>query len=810
MLRNYIKIAVRNLYRHKAYSYINIFGLAIGIACCLLILLYIQDELNYDRFNEKADRIFRINTDLKLGATERYIPLTSDMMGPVLKDEYPQVEEYTRIYCYGETKHVKKGNEFNNEPNIAYVDSTFFKVFTLPVVSGNTDKILNEPNTVVITASTAKKYFGDIDAVGKFIETNDNGNTIYRVAAVIKDMPQNSHFMFDFLFPMFNLRYDYDWGNYVAFNFHTYLLLREGVDYRDFEKNFTEYNDKHVFPYVRQHINVKSKEEFENAGNKIKNSLIPLTDIHLYSDRTQEISPAGNIQYVYIFSAVAMFILIIACINFMNLTTARSANRAREVGIRKVLGTERKNIIFQFLIESTLMAFIAVILAVVIVYHVLPLFSNLIVQELTISDLFSSSILLFIILLPFLVGLAAGSYPAFFLSRFMPAAVIKGKLSGGSKSGGLRNVLVVFQFATSIILVTGTIIIYNQLNYMQNKKLGYKKDQVLIINNAYSLGSNIDVFKEEMLKVPGVINGTISGFLPVPSQRHSSVFFKGAASFTESGINMQRWDVDYDYIKTIGIEMLEGREFSYEFGSDSSAIILNEAAMKQMGYENPIGQKIYTFVKDDRVISYNIIGIVKDFHFESMHQEIAPLGIVLRKSTELCSFKVLPAYTSGIIKAAESKWKSLGTGMPFNFRFLDESFNDIYRAERRVGIIALSFSVLAVFVACLGLFGLAAFIAEQRTKEIGVRKILGASVPSILSMLSKEFIKWIIVANIIAWPLTYFFMSKWLEDFAYRTDISMWVFIISGVTTILIALLTVSIQTIKAALANPVESLRYE
>ena len=380
MLKNYLKVAFRNLIRFKIYSFINIAGLAIGIACCLLILLYIQNELSYDRFNKKADRIFRINTDLKFGATELAIPVCSDMMGPMLKQDFPQVEEYTRIYNFGGKKMVKKGNNFNTEQKIAYVDSTFFKVFTFPALAGNTDNILNEPNTVVITKSIAKKYFNTVDAVGKYIETDDNGRTLYKVTAVIKDMPENSHFRFDFLFSMKNL--NYDWGNFVSSNFHTYLLLKKGVDYKKFEKNFRIYNDKYVFPYAKKHIQVNSKEEFERAGNKIEYSLIPITKIHLYSKRIQEIRPAGNIQYVYIFSAVALFILLIACINFMNLTTARSANRAREVGISKVLGTERKSLIYQFLTESTLTALIAVILAIVIVYHVLSFFNNISGKEL--------------------------------------------------------------------------------------------------------------------------------------------------------------------------------------------------------------------------------------------------------------------------------------------------------------------------------------------------------------------------------------------------------------------------------------------
>ncbi len=621
-------------------------------------------------------------------------------------------------------------------------------------------------------------------------------------------MPENSHFKFDFLFPMKNL--NYDWGNFVSSNFHTYLLLKKGVDYKEFEKNFEDYDDKYVFPYAKQHIQVNSKEEFEKAGNKIQSSLIPLTDIHLYSKRIQEMSPTGNIQYVYIFSAVALFILFIACINFMNLTTARSANRSREVGIRKVLGTERKNLIAQFLTESTLTSLIAVILAVIIVYNILPFFNNISGKELKINNLFSTQIFLFLLSLPFIIGLLAGSYPSFFLSRFNPVEIIKGKLSSGSKSGGLRSVLVVFQFATSIILITGTIIIYNQLNYIQNKNLGYQKDQILIIKDVYTLGNNINAFKSEMLKINGISSATISGFLPIPSARNYSAFYNKAANVSGSGFTMQRWIIDYDYMKTLGINLIKGRNFSERFGSDSLSIILNETAVKQLGYQNPIDEKLYTWIGGGRLVTYNIIGEVRDFHFESLHQNIGPLCFVFGRNSDLASFKVSAARIPSILREAGIKWKSMTSGMPFNYQFMDDSFNEVYKAERQVGVIAISFSTLAIIIACLGLFGLATFLAEQRTKEIGVRKVLGASVPSILLMLSKEFIKWIIIANIIAWPVTYYIMNKWLQEFAYRINISWWLFIFAGCIALIIALVTVSFQAVKAAIANPVKSLKYE
>ncbi len=809
MLRNYIKIAFRNLRRHKIYSYINIGGLAIGITCCLLILLYIHDELTYDSFHENAKRIYRINIDIKFGATESTAPLSSDMMGPTLKKDYPYVEEYTRIYSFVSNKKIKKDNEFNNEHSVAYVDSTFFKVFTFPVISGQADNLLNEPNTVVITETIAKKYFGTADAAGKFIETGEKGNKNYKVTAVIEDMPGNSHFKFNFLFPMLNLHYN-AWGNYLSSNFHTYLVLKEGTDYKEFEQNLKQYADNYVFPYAKGILNVKTKEEFEKTGNWIKFSLIPLTDIHLYSTQSFELSPSGTIQYVYIFSAVAFFILLIACVNFMNLTTAQSSNRAKEVGIRKVLGTERKNLIVQFLSESAFMSFLSVCLAVFIVYNILPLFNSLSGKEITNSSLESGGFVLVLILLILFIGVLSASYPSIYMSRFRPIEIIKGKLLLGTKSGGLRNILVVFQFTASIVLITATIIVYNQLDFIQNKDLGYNKEQVLVINDFYNLRKNGDAFKEEMLKLPGVSSGTISGFLPVPSNRVFNVFSKDALGVSEKGLVMQDWAVDYEYLNTLDIKLLEGRNFSREYGTDSSAIILNEKAVMQRGYDNPIGKKIYKPGFDGQITGYTIIGVIKDFHFESLRQEIGPLSLVLGKNPASVSFRINTADVQSILKTAETNWKSMTAGMPFKYSFMDESFNEVYLVEQRVGKIVFSFSALAIIIACLGLFGLTGFLAEQKTKEIGVRKVLGASVKSILLMLSKESVKWIVISNIIAWPVAYYSMNKWLQDFAYRIEISFWVFVLAGITALLIALAIVSFQTVKAATANPVESLKYE
>ena len=814
MIKNYFKIAFRNLWKNKGYSAINIFGLAVGLATCLLIILYITDELGYDRFYKNADRIYRINSDLRIGGGNLHFTQTSDMMGQLLKKDYPQIEEYTRIYTSDGDKLIKKGNDFINEKNAASVDSTFFSVFSMPAIEGDTKTALNEPNAVVVTESTAKKYFGvSTNILGKTIEIK-NGQTTrpYKVTAVIKDMQHNSHFNFDFLFSMKNV--DYQWGQLTSHNFHTYLLLKPGTDYKAFEKNFEQYIVKYVLPEAKRFMNINSMEEFRKAGNMIEYSLIPLTKIHLYSDYSFEITPSGNIQYVYIFAAVALFILVLACINFMNLSTARSTNRAKEVGIRKVLGTERKTLIAQFLVESTITACISLCIAIVIAYFVLPLFNNVATKSLSVSDLLNVKILPFLILLPFLVGLLAGSYPAFFLSNFKPIVVLKGNTNTGFKKSNLRNVLVVFQFATSIMLIIATIIVYNQLNYIQTTKLGFNKDQVLVIDGAYALNNNAQAFKNDILAMKGVSSGTMSAYIPVSnSSRSDNTYSKEAVMDTKSLIDMQTWTIDYDYLKTMGMEIVKGRNFSKDFGTDSSARLITETTAKLLGYSDPIGKKIYVpsdTPGDNSMVPLEIIGVVKDFHFESLRQNIGPLCMRLGNSTGLASFKITTANAPDLIRQIETKWKALAPGLPFSYRFLSESFDEMYRSEQRAGSIAIVFAILAVLIACLGLFGLVTFMAEQRTKEIGVRKVLGASVTNVVALLSKDFLLLVLIACVFAFPLAWWAMHKWLMDFAYRVNIKWWVFVVAAIAALLIALIAISFHSIKAAIANPVKSLRTE
>ncbi len=809
MLKNYFTIAWRNLLKNKIYSILNITGLAIGLASFLLIAIYMLDEISYDRYNEKADRIYRINSDIKLGGGELHLPVTSDMMGQILIKDYPSIEQYTRIYTSGGNKLIKKDNVFITENNVAHVDSTFFEVFSLPAISGNTRTALNEPNTVVITETTARKYFGKTEALGKTIEVQGDKNPYYKITAVIRDIPSNSHFHFDFLFSMKNA--NYDWGQLTSHNFHTYLLLKKGTEYKALEKNFDQYIDKYVLPSVRQFIKISSMEEFKKAGNQLVYSLTPLTQIHLHSDRSFELSPSGNIQYVYIFGAVALFILLIACINFMNLTTARSASRAKEVGIRKVLGTERRFLVFQFLTESTLMAVLSLVLALVIAYLVLPLFNEVANKSMVLASLFSSRALPLLVTLPLIVGLLAGSYPAFFLSAFRPIEVLKGKLKLRSNSTSLRSILVVFQFVTSIILIVGTLVIYKQLNYIRSKDLGYSKDQVLTIQNTYVLGDQAKSFKNSILQMNGVVSGTLSSFLPVSnSSRNDNTYFKNPTLDIKESLDMQSWRIDYDYFKTLGMQIIKGRGFSPEFGGDSTAVVVNETTAQLLGYDDPVGKKIYQNGDQNKLEVYTIIGEVKNFNFESLKQGIGPLSFFLGNRSAMASFKVNTSDISSLVGKIETLWKQMSPTMPFHYAFLDESFNEMYASEQRVGKIAIIFSTLAILIACLGLFGLATFVAEQRTREIGIRKVLGASVQGIVGLLSKDFVKLVAISFVIAAPLSWWVMSHWLNDFVYRIRLEWWIIGLAGLLALVIALGTVSFQAIRSAIANPVKSLKTE
>jgi putative ABC transport system permease protein len=808
MLRNYLKIALRNLWNNKGFSAINISGLAVGLATCLLMLFYVTDELNYDKFNQKADRIYRVDGDIKFGGNHFVLAVAPDALGPVLKKDFPQVEQYVRFRGYGGFL-VKKGLQNLNEDRVIYADSSLFDVFTLSMIQGDPKTALIEPKSLVITETTAKKYFNSTDVIGKNLIINDTGN--FKITGVIKDIPSQSHFNFNF-FVSLSSSDESRQNNWVSNNFNTYIVLKKGADPQKLESQFGAMVLKYVGPQVKQLMNI-TMDDFAKSGNFDTYNLTPLTSIHLHSNKTAELGINSNIEFVYIFSFIAVLILLIACVNFMNLSTARSSNRAKEVGVRKVLGSLRKNLVAQFLTESILISLLALVLAILIAFLLLPYFNQLSGKQIT-TGIFSKPWLFpSLIALMLVVGVIAGSYPAFFLSAFNPVEVLKGKLAKGFKSSWLRSGLVIFQFFISIALIIGTIIIYNQLKYIRNKDLGYNRSHVLILKNTNSLGKSEKTFKDEVLQISGVQSATIGGQLPTNDSRNDSPLFPDPTLDQKKAVSMQIWNVDENYIPTLGMRIIKGRNFSTEFSTDSTGIIINESAAKLFDFNDPLNKTLYylnSFQNNKDITAYHVVGVVKDFNFSTLREEVTPLALVFRGQNGSISFRINTTNIPGLVAQIESKWKTMASGQPFNYSFMDDDFNNIYKSEQQTGKIFISFAVLAIFIACLGLFGLVTYAAEQRTKEIGIRKVLGASVSIIVSMLSKDFLKLIIISAFIAFPVAWWAMHSWLQHFAYRISITWWVFVIAGGMALIIALLTVSFQAIKAAIANPVKSLRTE
>ena len=809
MVKNYFKVALRNLWKNKGFSAINIIGLAVGIAVCLLITLYVIDELSYDKFNAKADRIYRVDGDIQFGGNHFILAVAPDPLGPTLKKDFPQVEQYVRFRNNGGFL-VKKGTENVQESNIIYADSTLFDVFTLPMIEGDPRTALTAPHSIVITEDIAKKYFNTTaNVVGKNLIINDTGN--YKITGVIKDIPQQSHFRFDF-FVSLSSSDESRQNNWVSNNFNTYIVLKKGADTKALETQFDAMVDKYVGPQVKAVLNL-NMEDFKKSGNYDRYTLTPLTKIHLYSNKVAELGANSNIQYVYIFSAIAIFILLIACVNFMNLSTARSANRAKEVGVRKVLGSFKQDLVRQFLMESMLVSFIALLLALLIAWLLLPYFNQLSSKEISLSFISVPLLLPTLILIALVVGLLAGSYPAFYLSSFNPAQVLKGKLSGGFRRSWLRSGLVVFQFWISIVLIIGTVVIYKQLHYMQSIDVGYNRNQVLIINNTDALGEQAKAFKQEVQKFPDVENATMTGYLPTSGNRSDSPLFPDATLNQKTAVSMQIWGVDEDYIPTLDMQMKLGRNFSNQYLTDSTGIIINEAAAKLLGFTDPLNKPLYylnDFNNNKSVTTYHIIGVVENFNFSSLRENVTPLALMLGKDRGSMALRINTKNAASVINKIEATYKKMAPGQPFTYKFMDEDFNRIYTAEQRIGNISITFSILAIVIACLGLFGLVTYAAEQRIREIGIRKVLGASIRNIVSMLSLDFLKLVLVASVIAFPFAWYFMNSWLQDFAYRIHISWWIFAIAGIMAFLIALITVSFQAIRAALMNPVKSLRTE
>ena len=805
MLRNYFKIAFRNLLRNKTFSAINVLGLSLGISTCLLILLFVQQELSYDSFNEKADRIVRV---VFRGTVQGEKMKEASVMPPTaqtLKKDYPEVLEATRLRMEGFPR-ISYADKTFKENAFAYADSNFFQVFTLPLIEGDANTALLEPNTIVISETVARKYFGTTDPIGKVLQLKDWNNS-FKITGVMHKIPANAHFHFDLFASMASLPESRE-PSWMTSEFYTYLVLPAGYDYKKLQSKLPQVIEKYMGPQLKKALGM-DLAEFRQKGNDVGLYLQPLKDIHLHSDLNLEMEAGGDIKYVYIFSAIALFMLLIACINFMNLSTASASKRAKEVGIRKVMGSLKSQLVNQFLMESLMLTFIALLISLAVVYWALPILNSLSGKNLSLNMLQNTWLIPGLLLFALFTGLIAGSYPAFFLSSFKPVAVLKGKITSVRKTVSLRSGLVVFQFIISILLIVGTTIVYKQLSYIQHEKLGYDKDQVLIVEESYWLGKNQEAYKQKLLQDPRVVGVSGSGYLPAGNSYNNN-FMLYPENKSDEFVKTLQYDVDYTYIPTLGMQMVEGRNFSKTFGTDSTGIIINEAAAKAFGWQKDALNHQLTWPDNNgKKISFHIIGVVRDFHFKSMHERISPLVMVLARNFDNIIVKAKTRDISGLIATMKKNWDPMAE-TPFTYSFLDERFKHTYEAEQKLGLILGIFAGLTIFVACLGLFGLATFTAEQRTKEIGIRKVLGASVSGIVGLLSKDFLKLVSIAFVIASPVAWFMMNKWLQDFAYRTSISVWVFVLAAVLAIAITIITVSFRAIRAALNNPVNSLRSE
>jgi ABC-type antimicrobial peptide transport system permease subunit len=788
MFRNYILIAFRNLSRQKGFSVINIIGLGVGMACFILILLWVRHEISYDRFNEKADRLYR------LVQTQHYTsgPLTTTCMpGPIAADVRKDIPEIINSFMYYVVKGVVNHKDKFFREDIRLADPELFSMFTFTFLKGDPKHVFDDLNSMVITDQMATKYFGNEDPVGKVIKVNSEHS--FKVTGVIKETPANSSFRFDFCIPFeyikkFGFTVDkYGWNTYYC-----YVELAPGSDYK-------VVNEK-----IRNYIILKSANSDDPADDH-SNSVIdlflfPLTKIHLYSVD----GIGGDIKYVYIFSVIALFILVIACINFMNLSTARAARRSREIGLRKTAGAGRQQIIIQFIGESMLITVVAFAVSILLVYYFLPGFNQLSDKSLTIEwkNMSFATILIGIVIF---VGVLAGSYPAFYLSSLNPINALR-KLPGKGKGGSnFRRILVVFQFTLSVIMIICTIVVYKQLAYIRDKKTGMDRDNIVCLTMQGKSVDKYEMLKNEFLQNPNVISITRANSLPFEIGSNSGGFdWEGRNTKDEVLIGFEF--SDFSYTQTFGMKMVSGRDFNSSFNTDSASVLINQKTASLMGIEDPIGKWMSW-----GGTKFDIIGVVEDFHFLDMTSEISPLAIFYApKYCNILFAKVSGNNPDQTLDYLRGTWEKYNPGFPFEYKYLNDSYQHLYRSEEKLSKIFRYFSILTILISCLGLFGLAAYMAEQRTKEVGIRKVLGANFYNIFRTLSGEFLKWVIIANFIAWPLAYYAMNRWLVGYAYHTNLSVWIFLLTALISILIAMITVSYQAIRTAQQHPVKSLKYE
>ena len=803
MFINYLTIALRNLLRYKGYSAINVLGLAIGIACCVLIMLYVQDELSYDQYHEKKDRIYRLVELATVAGRPIEAAVTPPPWAPALVKDYPVIEQITRIKPPNSRWLIRYGDKRFYERFFVFADSSVFDIFTIPLVQGNAQTALAEPHTVVLSESMADKYFGDENPIGKVI----TGDDLYKftVVGIMRDMPRNSHFHFDFLASYASLAPNklYNEPSTMqnqgfSHDLYTYLLLKDGSTAEDLEKELPGFLDRYL------------GELLKSVGIEARPFLQPVTDIHLHSNMEAEIAANSNIRYVYIFSSLAVFILLIACVNFMNLSTARSARRAQEVGIRKVLGARRIQLIKQFTGESILVSMIALVIALGLVHILLPQFNQLSGKTLA-MDYRSTWLVPTLAAIVLITGIVAGGYPAFILSSFRPVAVLTGALKAGASNSFLRKILITIQFGISILMIIGTIVVLYQLEYMQSKKLGFDRENVVVVRlpDAEAV-KGYPSYKNAVLQYPEILNVSSSTSVPGGQTSLNLVTPEGVQE-DESPVYQMIW-TDYDFIETLGIEMTSGRSFSREFGADTTACLINEAAVLTLGWEDPIGKTFRITGADDSTPPVNVIGVMGDFHNQSLHQRIEPL--MVRLIAEPTSFMVIRMQEGDVSRSLEillDQWRQTYPGHPaMDYSFLKDNLEQLYAAEQRLGSVFVAGAALSILIACLGLLGLSSFMAEQRTREIGVRKVLGATITNVILLLSKDFTKLILLAFIIGAPAGYFVMRAWLEDFPYRIELGLGVFVFAGLAALLIAWLTVGYQAFKAATANPADAVHGE
>ena len=811
MIQNYFKMAWRNLMKHKFISFINLFGLTMGLTCCLLITIYILHETSYDKYNANANRIYRVTRTFnnRDGAVTLKLGTVAPPFGPLLQNYFPDIQKVTRFLPNGKTP-IKYGENIFSETQVFCVDENVFDVFTVNTVKGNPKKALNDPFTVMLSEEIAKKYFGNEDPMNKVIRMNNKFDL--KVTGVYKSFPSNAHIHPELMVSFNTLKDTAVYGarnletNFGNNSFFTYLLLPENYPAKNMEAQFPAFLDRDVhFPGAPATF---------KPSTVTKLGLQKLTDIHLRSHLDFEAEENGDISRVYIFSAIALIILLIACINYMNLSTARSTLRAKEIGIRKVAGANKPELIAQFLSESVMIAWISMGLAILATWLIIPSLNKLSGLQLSANLLFEWKWILPVLLVPFVVGIVSGIYPALFMSSFQPVKTLKGLFRVGGRSISFRKVLVVSQFGISIVLIITTAIVFQQLRYMQQAKLGYNKDHVAVLPYYFTNESQYDAFRNELLSNASIKNLARSSRIPtgrlLDSQNASS---ESGDSLQPVTTELKYLATDHDFIPAYDIQMAAGRSFSRSFTTDTTAFVMNEATVRTLGWksnEAAIGKNfMYGGVKG------KVIGVVKDFHFESMHQRIVPIVMTLPKSNQATFYNVLSVKIGGsnlgaALGAIETIWKKYLPEMPFESNFLDDNFNKLYQSEERQGSLFTIFACIAIFIACLGLLGLSSFAITQRIKEIGIRKVLGASAGTIVVLLSKDFLKLVLIAAVIAFPIAWYAMHEWLADFAYRITISWWIFIVAGFIAACIALITVSTMAIKAALSNPVKSLRTE